>query len=96
MLKTFFSFLLRLISPTPAAPLPTSDVPDFSTPPKVRVKRKLAEIYRDEVAKRDALHAVDLTGYSTGAVARHLQSIATAQARVNMYKARLESQSPTV
>lgn len=91
MFKSLITFLFG--GPTiPVEP----PITDFAAPAKVRTKRKLPEIYADELERLTDLQATNITGMNENELNRLRQSIVTQMAKVNMYKARLDAQSPTV
>lgn len=61
------------------------------TPAKaqIRTKRKLPEIYRDELEKLQRLEAQSLDGLTESQRQRAMQTLKTQRARVAMYRERL-------
>ena len=104
MFKSLLSTILRSLGATVVEKgsealvkkLEPKDGTDFAVPAKPRTKRKLAEIYVDELNKLNALAATNVDGMPAAAKARLQSAYVTQQAKVAMYKARLDSQSTTV
>lgn len=103
MFKSLLATLLRSLGATVIEKgssalvdkLAPKDGEDFSEAPKVRAKRKLPQIYADEMAK---LLAMEITNVPANESERRRfdQAFQTQKARVAMYKARLDAQAPTV
>lgn len=76
--------------------LEPKDGTDFSEPAQVKPRRKLAQIYADELMKLTAMQSTCTTGWNENELARLRSAIVTQMAKVSMYKTRLDAQSPTV
>lgn len=104
MFKSLLASLLRSLGATViekgtdalAKKLEPNDGTDFTEPAKVRAKRKLPQIYLDELERLTNMQSTDTTGWNENEINRLRSSIVTQIAKVNMYKARLDAQSPAV
>lgn len=104
MFKSLLSSILRSLGATVVEKgsealvkkLESKDGTDFAAPAKPRAKRKLAEIYVDELAKLQEMEMSLHAARPAAELRRFTQAYLTQKARVEMYKARLDSQSPAV